>query len=531
MAPRRNPVLALGRAIKGFFTQVIGNPVVGRELRVRVRLGRSYLLQAVYLAFLTLITLLAYDSIVAEDFKRNPFSAQQALQGFYWTVTTTLITLVVLIVPSLSANAITLERERRTMDLLLATPLTARELLTGKLVGSVALVVLLLALTLPISAVSILLGGTTFAELIETYAMVVLSAMVLSAIALFTSAYAKNSTLAIFWSYLRIGAFLLVLSTETSFQGAWRAVAVGGGMGFAGDELVAPIGLLSPFTAPFASGTVLRAFGWSIPAWLVSLVLCLATTRLLLTGAAIKVGLYDRDLLPSLRRQIAVMTLLMSYLGGFTLTFVGIAVVWVIVVMAIVLLLLMTVLIIFIAPYGHQGDRLCPDDGLFRPLRMFRSSPAGALPYILLVWAMGVAGALAVAWNWRGVINPNDWWDIWILVGYLTCLWVFLWGVARTCSGILKGRDLVNARFLTFGVFVFLLVVPFLLELIFTSLPWEITETRFLPVSPLYPLFHLLDNRLPLHSIDVYLGYSYALFALGLVLGVLSRSKPKQDVS
>ncbi|MCS6923519.1 MAG: ABC transporter permease, partial [Fimbriimonadales bacterium] len=210
MAALRAALVDWRKYLIGIFTQVLANPVIGRELRVRVRVGKAYLLQAAYLAFMILIVAFAYEWVVGDPVNlRNPFEMQTALVRFYRVVTGTLIALIVLIAPALTANAITLERERKTMDLLLATPLTARHLLTGKLVASFAFIVLLLALTLPVSAVSVLLGGISFADLLKAYLIIASSALVLCGIALFTSAYARNSTLAVLWSYVRVGAFLL----------------------------------------------------------------------------------------------------------------------------------------------------------------------------------------------------------------------------------------------------------------------------------------------------------------------------------
>ncbi len=532
LAHRKSRVGALWRWVLGFFTQVIGNPVVGRELRVRARFGRSYWLQALYLFFLILIVLPTYDAVVRENLLRNPFEAQRSLQGFYWVIILTLSTLIALIVPALTANAITLERERRTLDLLVATPLTARELLTGKLVGSMALVLLLLALTLPISAISLLLGGTTLAEMMETYAMVALSAMVLSALALFSSAYAKNSTLAVFWSYLRVGALLLILAYAAVGQAGWRG---GGGMaGFLGDELIAPIGLFSPFMAPFAAGTVLRIFGWAIPAWVVSLVLCLFTTRLLLTGAALKVGLYDRDLLPSIRRQLLVGFFLATFTFAYSIAFLVSDLFSALFSTAGFILFLMVFVIVFVAPYGHQGDRPCPDDGVFRLRRMFRSNPSGALPYILTLWVASIAGGLLVLWEWKGriAIQPIDWWVLVLLLGYLTCLMVFLWGIGRFCSALLNDENLVGARALTFVSIVSVLVVPILLEIIFNIAYFNIEDTYFLYLTPLYPLFKLpADSSDPWGVIDICLRYTLILLALGLLLGVLKPLPRKRDVS
>jgi ABC-type transport system involved in multi-copper enzyme maturation permease subunit len=233
MAVIRTALMDWRKYLVGVFTQVLGNPVVGRELRVRVRVGRGYLLQAFYLAFMILIVALAYEAAIGDNTNlSNPVRVQQALVEFYRVVMAMLIALIVLIAPALTANAITLERERKTMDLLLATPLTARQLLVGKLVGSFAFIVLLLALTLPVSAVSVMLGGVSFPELLKAYLLIASGGLVLCAIGLFTSAYARNSTLAVLWSYLRVGGFLfltgfLVMMQEAFVAGAgWGAAAV-----------------------------------------------------------------------------------------------------------------------------------------------------------------------------------------------------------------------------------------------------------------------------------------------------------------
>ncbi|MFN3690934.1 MAG: ABC transporter permease, partial [Fimbriimonadales bacterium] len=305
MAVIRTALQDWRKYVVGMFTQLLANPVIGRELRVRVRLGRGYLLQAAYLAFMILIVALAYEWVVSDENNlRNPFQMQSALKGFYYTVLGTLITLIVLIAPALTSNAITLERERKTMELLLTTPLTARHLLTGKLTASFAFIVLLLALTLPVNAVSVLLGGVSFGDLLRAYAIVASGALVLCGIALFTSAYARNSTMAVLWSYLRVGAFLLLSSVLLGLQSMIRGgVGAGGG---AGVSLYFPAMLLNPFSALIAADTSVDLIRWQVPSWIVGVVLCLLFTRLLLTSAARKVGLYDKDAMPSLRRQLLV---------------------------------------------------------------------------------------------------------------------------------------------------------------------------------------------------------------------------------
>ena len=92
MAAIRTALVDWRKYLVGVFTQVLGNPVIGRELRVRVRVGRAYMLQAFYLAFLILIVALAYQAAIGDNPDlRNPVRVQEALVGFYRIVMSMLV--------------------------------------------------------------------------------------------------------------------------------------------------------------------------------------------------------------------------------------------------------------------------------------------------------------------------------------------------------------------------------------------------------------------------------------------------------
>lgn len=525
------------RYLRDIPTQLWGNPVVGREVRVRVRVGRSYLLQSLYLGFLILITLLAYANVVSERVGRNPFSAQQYLQTFHGVVMGTLTALIVLIAPGLTANAITLERERRTIDLLVATPLTARQLLTGKLVGSFAFIVLLLALALPISGVSLLLGGTTFQELLETYLLIALSAMVISAIALFSSVYARSSTVAVFWSYLRVGLFVGVLGITTAFQAEWR---LGGLPGSTGRELIFPIAALSPFSAPYIADTFVPIMGSELPGVLVGALFCLMATRLLLTGAAFKVGLYGKDTLPSLRRQMLLFVFLLALLntmplfrfaGGVGLGASVEPTAWM---LLLILAVPMVLLVLFIAPYGAHGGRSYYNDGVFRLSRMFSASPSGALPYLMALWMAGVAGSLISAWPHRAFISVDSWIAISTMLFYYTGLWFFLWALARVASALLRGRSVVGARLLTLAIYTALFVGPLMVYLV-SYAGDSVVESSVLRASVIFPViaYPELFQDLPTEANYQLFVYGSALWGIGAFVSYLHEryTNRGQDVS
>src|SRR5438132_822183 len=114
------------------------NPVVTRDLRVRMRGTKSYWHQAMYLLLLGLLAVAGYgtatNNSASGSGSMSVVDAQQHLQGFYYFIFITLASLLCLIAPALTAASITTERQRLTLELLVATPLTAMELLVGKLI-------------------------------------------------------------------------------------------------------------------------------------------------------------------------------------------------------------------------------------------------------------------------------------------------------------------------------------------------------------------------------------------------------------
>ena len=528
----RSALIDWRKYLVGVFTQVLGNPVIGRELRVRVRVGRAYMLQAFYLAFLILIVALAYQAAIGDNPDlRNPVRVQEALVGFYRIVMSMLVALIALIAPALTANAITLERERKTMDLLLATPLTARQLLVGKLLGSFAFIVLLLALTLPVSAVSVLLGGVSFPELLKAYLLIACGGLVLCAIALFSSVYARNSTLAVLWSYLRVAGFLLATGVLIALQDA-LAFGAFGGRGAGALNLAFPQVLLNPFAAPFAADMQVDFVRWQAPAWIVGVVLCLLFTRLTLTAAARKVGLYDKDVLPSARRQLLLLfplNMLLCVLPllarGGGVRGMGVAeYVLVVVLFCVVPFLLLAA---WIAPFGQDGDTPCPDDGVFKPSRMFTAAPSGALPFLWTVWLL-TAGALILVLYQSGIpaiMDPLLWNYLLSMLIYFTGVWMLFWGIGRYCSVMLRARSLATARALTLVIITGVVTLPVIIDLMFF---WDRAEFVAMQLWVFKPFFDALSEPRAVQTHESMFLWGSGMVLVGLLLGAFRRRAQAQ---
>lgn len=159
-------------------------PIFVRESLTLPRRQRHYLWRSLYLVLLWVLSLTAWQVIVGWD--RSATLGDSARFGFLLFQILSYLQLILLsFFAALSAvSAITQEKDRRTFILLLITDLRNYEIVLGKLLGSLLQISILLAATVPVLAATMMLGGVSAAQVIQS--VVVLGTTALAAASLGT---------------------------------------------------------------------------------------------------------------------------------------------------------------------------------------------------------------------------------------------------------------------------------------------------------------------------------------------------------
>ena len=206
---------AVTAALRGARRRLPGvNPVLERELRQRLRGRAAWVSLTLYLVVLGLLLRLVYD--VVADSQRFAFGGQfqQAASAgrsiFHWLLFV-MLALICFIVPGLTAGAVAGERERQTLVPLQITLLSARSIVVGKLLASLAFVVLLVLAALPFLSVSFLLGGVSLGEVVKGTSMVLVVAVAVAALSLACSSLVRRTQTATVTAYGLVG--MLVVGT------------------------------------------------------------------------------------------------------------------------------------------------------------------------------------------------------------------------------------------------------------------------------------------------------------------------------
>jgi len=179
---------------------LLENPVLQRELLGNLRMTRAFVLLFLYLGLLGAVVFLAWPQEQRLDLTSNPAASRRLMNlvflGQYL--------LAALMAPSFAAGSITGEKERKSYEMLLASPLLPGAIVWGKLLASLCHLLLLIVASLPIVMLCLPLGGVSLYETLAAYLGLVLSVLTFGMISLAASSYFQRTSASLVVAYLVI---------------------------------------------------------------------------------------------------------------------------------------------------------------------------------------------------------------------------------------------------------------------------------------------------------------------------------------
>ena len=196
--------------------------IMVKELRSRFRGRRAFVIITVYLGVLALIAYGVYAVVAPQaqmqaQFGGGGFANASATigQAIFLLLSIFQMLLVGFIAPAFTAGAISLEREKQTLDLLVTTPMRPGGIIVGKLLAALAFVGLMIVAAIPISGLVLMYGGASIDDIVRQQVVLLVTALGLGAIGLFWSALIKRTQAATVLTYVTVLA--LVVGTAMIF--------------------------------------------------------------------------------------------------------------------------------------------------------------------------------------------------------------------------------------------------------------------------------------------------------------------------
>ena len=233
--------------------RLVKNPLIVKDGLSRVRTWRAPAVIALYLAVLGLVVYLALTFQLAV--LRGGFGFAQVGKNVFTAIALVQLALVCLFGPAVAAGAVSGERERQTLDVLMVSSMTPWAIIWGKLVASVAFILLLITAALPVFATVFFLGGIDFEQFLISQLVTVTTALSIGAVSLFLSVLFQRTLASTVVAYgftfaVTAGTWLVgMVLTQMAFAQAQIARGGIGPTGAIGPPDAHPLLLISPFNA------------------------------------------------------------------------------------------------------------------------------------------------------------------------------------------------------------------------------------------------------------------------------------------
>jgi ABC-type transport system involved in multi-copper enzyme maturation permease subunit len=216
----------LGRLGGRVKTASSGLTAIGvKELRGRMRGRRAFIILTVYLILIggfAWMSEILQEKLYAGAFANQATFASAAIgRGVFGAILLLETLLVVVLTPAFTAGAISLEREKQTLDMLATTPISSLAIVVGKLLSALVYVFILVLASIPLSALVFVFGGVAPDDVLRGYVVLLATAVGIGSVALFFSALARRTQAATILSYFAVLAATLGSLFIFSF---WSAV-------------------------------------------------------------------------------------------------------------------------------------------------------------------------------------------------------------------------------------------------------------------------------------------------------------------
>ena len=176
------------------------NPFLYREMKHYAGSRRLYRWMMVYEVFLAVVTEVGYKIVFRTGW--NHIMDYSGVAYLYFILAGILGGTVLLVVPSFAAGSIATEWENQTMELLLTTSVDASQIVVGKVLSSICLVLLLVIAGVPFLAVAFIVGGIQQKHLAEFLFLILVESVFIGSMGVCLSAFLRKTNVAGIRAYM-----------------------------------------------------------------------------------------------------------------------------------------------------------------------------------------------------------------------------------------------------------------------------------------------------------------------------------------
>ncbi|MCI8535345.1 MAG: ABC transporter permease [Hungatella sp.] len=202
------------------------NPIYQQETKVSSRSFKLPLIIFLCNGVLALVALLNMYAMITQVRVTAEIQYSSFLSLYIFGASLEFVMLL-LIVPALTSGSISGERERQTLNLLLTTHMTPKDIVLGKLFANLSTVFLLIVSSFPILSLVFIYGGVTGKDIAILLVSFLSTAILAGCVGICCSSLFKKSTLATAASYCVMSMLVFGTIALSRFWTSFQSVSKG----------------------------------------------------------------------------------------------------------------------------------------------------------------------------------------------------------------------------------------------------------------------------------------------------------------
>ena len=191
------------------------NPILLRVVTAGGRRLRHAFTRWGYLGLLIFVLLIAL--VTSSSQAKSLSDLAKASSQVFSAISYVQLGMICLLAPVFCAAAITQERDSRTYNILLATPLTNAQIVLGSLFSRLYYVIALLLSGAPVFAITLLYGGVTAQSIALSFAIALSTALFTGSLAIAIAVFRLGSGKTVFWFYVFNAIYLVAIYMTDQF--------------------------------------------------------------------------------------------------------------------------------------------------------------------------------------------------------------------------------------------------------------------------------------------------------------------------
>ncbi len=192
--------------IKNQIASYMRNPLLLKELRQRMRSGRTVLALSLYLLVIGAVAFVfMYVNVQGQTLLLQPTRTAELFTFLSYLQ----LALISFVTPGIAAGVISGERERQTLPVLLTTPLSPVSIIFTKWVTSISFLTLLIIMTLPLYSIVFLFGGVVPSQVLAVFGLQFIALGAIASISIFWSTWVQRTGWSTVLSYATVALIFL----------------------------------------------------------------------------------------------------------------------------------------------------------------------------------------------------------------------------------------------------------------------------------------------------------------------------------